>query len=457
MSGEQHGRGRRRAPLVPAVWLLVWLTVAAAVVLPYVHSYRHLSPFDELVHVDYVAKAQQLEFVHGGERVGQTAMREQACRGHDIESIEFPPCRSEVFDPMAFPEQGFNTAYPDPPAYYVVTAGVATVVDLVPGVDSMVTAARSVGVLWLGLALALTFLLARRLGASRWPAAGATLVIASTPAIAHATATITSDAATLAAGALLCLVALEVVEGRARWLWLLPAAFAAGMVKATTLTVIGVVVVFLLLQLRSKHVDAGETQTDRPGRDATRPPPRRLVLGALATIAGGVLALGGWTVLTSLTAFSAADDIPMRDAFRVESLNWVEHIAPNIMALLTPIRIGYLPPFMQDYNLALVMGIVDVVLIAALAAVSWFGASRALSTRMAIATLAGTIISGPALVLLIYVGSHTYIPIPQRYGLSLMPAVAACLAVAASRRRAGGPVLLALGTVGLMTLLLKTL
>ena len=67
------------------------------------------------------------------------------------------------------------------------------------------------------------------------------------------------------------------------------------------------------------------------------------------------------------------------------------------------------------------------------------------------------LLSGVGLVVLIFVGSQSYTPIPPRYGLSLVPALAACLAVVVSQRRAGGYALTGLGSVALLALLVQTL
>ena len=52
-------------------WSVLWVAVAALVVLPYMHSYRHLSPLDEMVHVDYLVKVQDGHLVRGGELLGR--------------------------------------------------------------------------------------------------------------------------------------------------------------------------------------------------------------------------------------------------------------------------------------------------------------------------------------------------------------------------------------------------
>ena len=80
-----------------------------------------LSPLDELQHVDYLDQASRFDFVHNGERVGQLAMREQACRTVDSPGFVSPPCKAKDLKPVQFQEGGFNTASADPPTYYVLT------------------------------------------------------------------------------------------------------------------------------------------------------------------------------------------------------------------------------------------------------------------------------------------------------------------------------------------------
>jgi hypothetical protein len=432
-------------------WAAVWFLVAAAVVLPYVRSYTHLSPFDELVHVDYMVKAQHFELVNGGERVGQTAMREQACRGHDIEALEFPPCRSAHFDPRAFPETGFNTAYADPPIYYVLTGVAAEGVDALPGIASVVTAGRAVGVLWLGAGLAVTFVLSRRLGADVVPAAGATAALAATPVVAHASATITSDAPALLVGGGLCLLALAVAEGRRAWLWMLPAGFVALAIKATMLTVVGLVVVFLVVtwfgSSARRRADGAGDGSDRGSRP---------LLAAASLVAGSVAALGGWTMVTALTAGSALDDIPMKQTFHVDSLTWSDLVG-NVLPLFSPVQLGYTPPFLQDVTVGTLMAVLNILLLIGVVSTAWIESVSTVAGRMAIATVAAMLASGPALVVMVYVGAHTFTPIPTRYGLSLLPPAVASLAVLASRRRAGGLVLAGLGTATVGSFLLQTL
>jgi hypothetical protein len=94
-----------------------------------------------------------------------------------------------------------------------------------------------------------------------------------------------------------------------------------------------------------------------------------------------------------------------------------------------------------------------VLLIAGTAGLAWFGLRRDLSTSLAGSVFASMALGGPALALMLFVTEHVSYAIPGRYGLSLLPAGVACVAVAASRRAYGGPVLVALGVAGMAAFL----
>ncbi len=121
------------------------MALAAVLVVLHVRAYTALSPLDELQHVDYLDQASRFDFVHNGERVGQLAMREQACRTVDSPGFVSPPCKAKDLKPVQFQEGGFNTASADPPTYYVLTGLAARALVHLPGVDSLVTGGRLVG------------------------------------------------------------------------------------------------------------------------------------------------------------------------------------------------------------------------------------------------------------------------------------------------------------------------
>src|SRR5688500_688709 len=95
--------GRPPPRVALAAWAGVWLVVAGVAVLGHVLSFTQLSQIDEYQHVDYLDRTLQLEHVRGGDQVEDLAMREQACRGIDLDGAVLPPCRSKDLEPVMFP------------------------------------------------------------------------------------------------------------------------------------------------------------------------------------------------------------------------------------------------------------------------------------------------------------------------------------------------------------------
>lgn len=411
-------------------WAAVWLVVAAVVVLPHLNAFTALSKIDEYQHVDYLDKTMHLEHVEGGELVGQTAMREQACRGIDLETFRMPPCRSTTFDAGDFPGGGYNHTYADPPVYYAVTGVWAAVAGVLPGIDSLVTAGRSAGVVWLAAGLVVTFLLGRRLGASTPAAAGATLLVAATPTVVQSATTITTDAPLLAVGGLLVLAAVAVVEDELAWWWVGLAALLAMGMKSTALPVIGVALVFLLLHRRFR--------------------------ASAAVLAGALVPTFTWGVYTTATALPEVDDIPVGTMFKVDSIGLGE-LVRGFETTFSPVVVPERAPFLQTVSVDLAIQVVNLLLIVGVAAVAWFWPAVSVAGRLGVATFLGMLLVGPGFVVLLFVTEGVSYIVPGRYGLSLLPAAAACLALVASRRRAGDVGLPVLGLAGLGLLLTHTL
>jgi hypothetical protein len=472
-------------------WAAVWIVVAGLVVLPHVRAFTKLSPIDEYQHVDYLTKVMDLGLVHGGDRVDQTAMREQACRGTELPGVVLPRCSSKHFKAKAFPGGGFNHTFTDPPAYYLITAPLVAALLWLPGVESVVTAARGVGVLWLGLGLMVTFLLARRVRATPTAAFGATALIASNPTVVEASATVTTDAPALLVGGLLCLLAVAVVERRASWGWLVPAAAFAMLVKTTSLAVVGLVVVFLLICViserrlrRAAPPDAERTavaaapaaggshvairsvpdesaptsevvvRTASRGRRAS--PPSSQWSAALAVVLGGGLAALAWFVYMKTTATGPVDEIPAFQMFHRDSIGLSE-LATQSLSLTSVLANAYVPHFLDSPTVKQLAILVNGVVFIGVASTAWFGAWRQTSTRLAAATLTSMLVSGVGFTVIFFVGTHIYGNIAGRYGLSIVPAAVAALAVAADRRQWGGWALTGLAAVSMGVLLAHTL
>ena len=242
-------------------------------------AYRHLSPFDEIGPPRLPRQgAGRSTWSAGASWSATAAMREQACRGHDLAEFAAAAMRHEgdACEPVPL-RLAYNTAYPDPPAYYVVTAAVRHVWSRrCPGSTTSSLPPAPWESIWLGAGLAAHLPRWRcRLGANRWSAAGTTLHRwPALPPWPTQSATITSDAPEPWSWA--C----RPLPGRpgrrrearpARW-WLAPAAAATTAVKATGLTVVGLVAVFLLLYLARQSRDPITTPDPADDRADERAP-----------------------------------------------------------------------------------------------------------------------------------------------------------------------------------------
>lgn len=408
-------RDRLRA----AAPVLVVVLVALLNVTLHVRTYTLVGPMDELQHIDYLYKSPSL--VRGGDRIGQDAMREEACRGLDYQPFALPACSTEdVYEPTQFQENGYNTAAVNTPVYYTATRLLGTVVMAVTPVDNLVTAGRLVGGLWLALGLALTYAAARRLGAHPWVAAALLVVVATLPGVVYPSSTIGPDAATLAVGGGVLLATLwwQDRPGR-RWPVLAAVSALALTVKLTNLTLLVALGLYLLVRL----VGALRTRDRRTARGWLV---GILTLGVTAAVVGG-----GWLLLQKGLTYGDPQDIPMNARFTVSSL------APE--SLLTPWG-TWLVPLQQwapvgDPGLSAVLKSLGTFLLpAGLAAAALLGSPRP-GTRAAAWSLVVVGALGPsAFVLFTYLLQHSVWPPPVRYGYSLVPAMVVLTAVAVRDR-----------------------
>lgn len=430
---------------------VVFLVAAAAIVVAHVHAYTALSPLDELQHVDYLYQASRFELVADGERVGQQAMREQACRTVDAPGFVSPPCDSAQFDPEDFQERGFNTAAQHPPAYYLVTGLLGRPILAITQIHSLVTAGRLVGILWLWSGMTVTWLLAMRIGARPLAATGAGLLLGASPVVVHASSTVNPDAGSLLAGGVLCLVVVVALERQVSpWLILSLAAFGTS-IKVTNSLAILAALLFVLLMTRFSP----DLITNRhPKAHSWFSRNRGDILVAL--VAGGVLPPLLWRLVGQVYATPEASLNPIEERFRVPEIGFSE-LGANLLSLTTPVQNPYLPTILRTPIVHDVVVVGGLLLLVAIAAAAWLGSGSPVADKLALATLLSMLLGGPLLVLIIFLGTHGYFSVPARYGLSLLPAAAAVLAVVASRRRYGAIGLAAVGAGTVAVILIQLL
>lgn len=418
------------------VLLSVLVLVLAALGLSAVHVQAHgeLSPVDELQHIDYLYKAPAV--VHSGEKVGQEAMREQACRG--LATWPDPVACTAVgtYRTQDFQESGSNTAAIYTPLYYTVTKAVAVPLQSVLGLDSLVTAGRLVGGLWLAGGLVMTLLVARRLGAHPYVATALLLATASVPTVLYPAATITPDAMALLGGAALVWSVLWWEDAPARRWWL-PALLAVLVVavKALNILVVVLVALYVLLRVVSAAVRARRARAAGGGRPDGVPGTGQatLVIAAMSVLA--LACAVGYIVYTGATAVASSDGVAMTERTRADAFPvaaTIEHVGVFLQVFYDAgswNTLGWAGVLNQRVLGLFVFGATFAAVVVARGLPDRL---RQLATSLLVVGLVGA----PLIMAFTYVAQGVVVPIPGRYALSLIPAGVAVAAAALRDRTA---------------------
>ena len=421
---------RRPGTLVAALLVLF----SSVIVALHIDAFTVVSPVDELQHIDYLYRASDGGIVRLGDRVGESAMREQACRGHAF-PVLMPPCDAPDLRPEQFQEEGVNTAYIHPPAYYTITGVTARVVRAALGHQGLFTAGRYVGAAWLGAAVVLMWLLMREF---RVPIAarGVVLVIVITaPTVVLASATIGPDATALATGAAVLLATLLAERGRVHWL--VPAVMAAIAIafKATNIAGVGVCVLYLVARLLQARLQA---RASAPGHD-TSVTSKRLFAVVAAVVGGALVASIGWIGIQGAIAREDREVNPQVQLYGVDSFPRDE-LRDDLLASVTPLkRSGYVSDALNTSRLDDLMAWVNTALLAGCVVAIGFSKPRSRMRALAIAAFIAMLLVGPGIIIVNYFASGIFVLIPARYGLSVVPALACVCTVPLQRR----PILIA--------------
>ncbi|WP_210648778.1 hypothetical protein [Nocardioides sp. SYSU D00065] len=431
MKARDVGRrfGRANALVVAMIVVLSGLLVGL-----HVDGYTKLSPVDELQHIDYLDRAPG--HPSPTDRVGQFAMHQQLCRGMDFEGFGPPGCVRGRLDPDNFQERGYNTASIYTPLYYTATKVVASGIELVTPADDLVTSGRLVGGFWLALGALLLFAAGRRRGLDRGPLAAICVLLVSGPALLYPSSTIAPDATALAlsAGLVLALTWVEERPTKRRIAVLVLIATIAPLVKMTYLCSVAVVALYLLIRwLRGLQ----------RGERAHWP----LVTGAVAA----VTALAGtfaWTSYVSSMPQISDEALPdMATRFQVGAFPWYG-IGDSLFVLLQPLSNPWvLVGTPQLVVLACTLGTLTVT--AGTVATAIFGVGQEREQDLARATIISGIACSIGLIVISYVTSGSYIPLPSRYGMALI-APLALSTVACVRTRTSSAILWGIAAASLV-------
>lgn len=424
-----------RAHLVPI--LLLWL-VAVAVVGSYMASSRTVSPMDEAAHLDYMVKMPE-EFPAAGERMEDLTLEVWSCRDTPLE-MELPPCDSDVYPPDHYPGGAYGLAGSHPPFYYLVTDVVCNAVHAVTPLD-VLDSYRSVGVLWLGLALTTTYLLAISLSAPRSAAFGVTLMVAATSWVSWQSGGLGNDVASWFTGNLVILAAVRYQRRLPHTIILLAAAVLAAATKQTGFLAVGAAAFAIVLRVPLMR---------GAGRFAGWWRDWLAAVGAVVAFSVPSLA---WTVYASAQATMDQSLIPQNQRFVVEGGIPLGPIVQQMFAFLTPISGTppgeYLHSQAQGTMNQLVSGLLMLGVIVGVCV--WRERPRLAALSVGVGVL--LIVGGPMLAFANYVMSQSFFTLSSRYAFALLGVMAACAAAWLGERLAGRRAALACG-IGLLALTL---
>lgn len=401
----------------------------------HLNAYPTFSPIDERQHVDYLYRISRGDLLRMGEQIGQEALRDEACRGLDWDLFTPPPCHPiRPYNPDVYPDLGYNSAHIHPPTYYFLTNLVADSFRTTGISRDFVSSARLSGGLWLGLGLLVFWYVASKLHIHPLGRVIAMVLMATTPTVLHASATVNPDSTALLAGGLLLLATLVWERKRGRTILLVPlGAVLAVALKVTNILVVGATALYLIIRWwlawRSTRNEPGVT---------------RGYLGAAAVlIVAGLASTLLWMMMHNALIRVPFD--PQTEQFRVESLS-ADAIVGQMLALVTPVRDPWLPPFLNNAAVKGIFQLVNLGLVAAVFGAVMFGSPRRSTTVLAISGALVILGSGALLTVLNYMlNSGTYVAIPPRYGMSVIPIL--FLGLASALRRP--PVLWGAGLLGI--------
>lgn len=470
VTGSQRAVGPALRRLAPYAYLFVIAMLAAGV---HIARYTQFSPIDELRHVDYAMRASSFHAPRLGDVLSQDAMREEACRGLDL-PWEDQPCNTKKFAPLHFRDLGYQTATAHPPTYYLGAGWFARAAEGLGLSNSFIDPARVFSALLFAAGLMVAFAAGRLAGIRGAPLLAALTFVPVMPAALHASSTVNPDATAILVGAVVMLLGLLWERGRLP-LWTLAIAGAvAGGTKFTSLLAVGVMGGVFLVRARpieltrvlwerrrarratkvAARIDDGVDVNDRgalpelPDADPSVSPRRPLeyLIGLVVMLGTAFVVSGLWLAFDRMRATIAPIEVPQNQSLAFHS------IPPASSVISTTQLFAWLPPwngydpvrftstYVLDARTLMTYVFAGAVILAALRV-----ARRDTISLFGLCCLVAAMVGAPAFVLLNVGVSKVLVNPEARYGLSMVPFMAAIVASYAKNRI--GTTLLWLGSL----------
>ena len=416
-------------------YLAPLLLVLASIGVVAVHVPQHtsISPIDEYVYIDYLYKVPTQFFVPRGDEVGDEARHYLDCKGvlySDYANADRCAAGDES-DDARFPMSGFTSADIYTPAYFAVTWVLAQPLVLF-GMD-LVDAGRYVGAVWLAAAAVMLYLALRRLKVPTTVSLGLGLLMLGTPAAFWANTYISTDAPAYTAGAALLLAVTHYRGRRIGWL-LIGLGVLATLLKVQNFAAVGVVGL-TLIALAVQRASGAEGLGHRL-KGALRD---RFTLTGLGMLAIPLVAQAAWIGIRAVTTLGTAG---AQDA--------AVPFTPIVMVdeVFKFLGTGGYGPAVSGTAMSIGALLSQWVMLAGVIGAVALAARKSLVEAISGSTIVMSLLLGPALVVFTYVLAGIYVPLPQRYGMSLVPMMLVGSGWLFSKKPVLGWIMLGVGVVG---------
>lgn len=425
----------------PFVYLFLVTMVVAGV---HIKEYTQFSPIDELRHVDYAMRVTRFHIPKFGDLLSQESMREEACRGVDI-PVDEPPCNMKVFNPLGFRDGGYQVASAHPATYYLGAGWFARIAVALGISNSFVDPARIFSALVTAAGLMVAFSAGRMAGLRAPPLLGALTLVLTMPAVLHASSTVNPDSMAIVAGAVVMLVGLAWERGRVPlWALAIAGAFATGTKFTSLLAVLVMAGVFLvrarpLRLLRARRAARaestpaptmpGEPVVSAPGVEIPARAPLAYLKAAAVLLGSALLVAMVWAAFDRMRAVVDPSVIPQNQFL-------ASHGFPPLASLFSPIDlytwippwnsydpVRFVTPYVLDVRVMMTYLFAGATLMAALRV-----SRRDTMSLFGVFGVAASLLGAPAFILFTAATAKVLVNPEARYGMSLIPFMAALLA-----------------------------
>lgn len=375
-------------------------------------SHEEISPFDEYVYIDYLAKFPEQGVVVTGEETGDFARNYVACAGvTGYGKFDPTSCGTgDHSDDEAYPFSGKTSADLYTPLYFALTWLAAQPLTFL-GLD-LVEAGRAAGWVWLGSAALFLFYSLKRLSITTLGSASAALLLVASVPAWWSTTFISTDGSALTSGSALMFAGIYLATtGKRGWMLPVISILAVALKLQNFMAVVATAGFLLILKVRKSREDSSPIFREQVYQAISRD---RLIVTLGSMLVLPILLQLIWVLIRK---WLAVDEFP--DQLVARPLGIQELVTETVKFYG---RVGMSSTVPDDAVIGFALAAATTwVLIAGVISVIAVEPRFNLSYSIALSVFVTFLLAGPALSFASLLAQGFYFPLPERYGLSLLP------------------------------------